>query len=98
KIEKHLVPLSRSVNQYEIKKRLLFKKASSMLANSKSNWYADSNSKTGVERWFETSDRIVGGFVDKVTLRNNGYEIIDFKTGSVIDKFTHEIKEEYKYQ
>jgi CRISPR/Cas system-associated exonuclease Cas4 (RecB family) len=97
-VEKHLVPLSRSVKQYEIKKRLLFKRAASLLVDRRTDWFATSNSSTGTEKWYQTNDGIVGGYVDKVLLTNNGYEIIDFKTGTIIDKQTHEIKEEYKYQ
>lgn len=97
-IEKHLVPLSRSVTQYEIKKRLLFKKASSLINNRRSDRILTSYSTTGIEKWFETEDGIVGGFVDKVLFTNNGYEIIDYKTGAIIDKYSNDIKKEYKYQ
>ncbi|PVC67985.1 hypothetical protein C2I27_15255 [Priestia megaterium] len=98
KMEKHLVPLSKSVSQYEIKKRLLFKKALSLMANRRFGFNNNVKATQTIERWFETKDRIVGGAIDKIIFTSSGYKVIDFKTGVVIDKNTFEIKKEYKYQ
>ncbi|TKH04818.1 PD-(D/E)XK nuclease family protein [Peribacillus simplex] len=98
KIEKHLVPLSKSVNQYEIRKRLLFKKASSLITSGRPKLNTTSNLIQGIERWYETRDGVVGGYLDKVLFTESGYEIIDYKTGAIIDENTLEIKDSYKYQ
>ncbi|MBZ5752455.1 PD-(D/E)XK nuclease family protein [Metabacillus rhizolycopersici] len=95
-MEEYLVPLSKSVSRYELKKRLLFKEASGLIAGGRLEF--KNKSTTRIERWFETGDSIVGGYVDKIIFTNSGYEIIDFKTGSIIDNNNLEIKKEYKYQ
>ncbi|MEH7379105.1 PD-(D/E)XK nuclease family protein [Bacillus sp. JJ1533] len=96
--EKHFIPLSKTVKQFEIKKRVLFKKASSLMINRGIKYKSNSNLFQGIEKWYQTEDGIVGGYLDRVLLTESGYEIIDYKTGILFDKNTMEIKDAYKYQ
>ncbi|SDO58350.1 PD-(D/E)XK nuclease superfamily protein [Paenibacillus sp. yr247] len=51
---------------------------------------------SGNERWIETPDGKLGGYVDKIVHTSVGYEIIDYKTGEV--KGQNGIKTEYSTQ
>ncbi|WP_026674052.1 PD-(D/E)XK nuclease family protein [Alkalihalobacterium bogoriense] len=96
--EEYLVPLNKSLRKYELKKRLLFKEASELIEVVGGKYKSNNKTFPGVERWFETGDRIVGGYIDKLAFTDSGIEIIDYKTGSIFNNDNHEIKEEYKYQ
>ncbi|MDQ6600688.1 PD-(D/E)XK nuclease family protein [Bacillus salipaludis] len=96
--EKHLIPLSKTVKQFEVRKRVLFNKASSLIVNRRTECKSASNLFHGIESWFQTADGVVGGYLDRVLLTESGYEIIDYKTGAIIDKYTMDIKDAYKYQ
>lgn len=64
-----------------------------------------SNIKFHSEKWFESTDKLIGGKVDLVIENGNEIEIIDFKTGAITQDFLDdegeiysEVKNEYKEQ
>lgn len=97
-LDQHLVPLSKSVRLYEVKKRFCFKLLSK-------NMLSQGARRTGTslaERWYETADGMVGGFIDKVERTPAGDVVLDYKTGEVLEEIpgipTLAIKDEYSTQ
>ncbi|HDX9659957.1 TPA: PD-(D/E)XK nuclease family protein [Bacillus toyonensis] len=95
KLERHLVPIENVLQRYEVRKKVLFKTAAKLMPRGD---YSPSSISVSAERWVETSDKILGGYIDRVTFINGKYEIIDFKTGTILVPGTTDVKEEYKYQ
>jgi RecB family exonuclease len=94
-IEKHLVPLESSAFNYEVKKILSFKLAEQMFISTDSGI----SEKQSAEQWFESADGKIGGQIDLVLSYEDGVEIVDYKTGNVLDSGSGmEVKEEYKVQ
>lgn len=94
-VTKYLVPLGAVVKRYEVKKRLLFNLATSLIPPPEKSC-GDKQSKGGSELWLESSNQVVGGFADKILNTVSGYEILDYKTGQVTDE--NGIKPEYSIQ
>lgn len=93
---RNMVPLNQSISLFDLKKKLLLKKISPYFTPSNNNKNIR-GSNGGIEKWVQSEDGIVGGYVDQLVTGNNGIEIIDFKTGNIKDNF-NQIKEEYKVQ
>jgi CRISPR/Cas system-associated exonuclease Cas4 (RecB family) len=94
-IEKHLVPLESSAFNYEVKKILTFKLAEQMLGSAVSTVPG----KQCAEQWFESADGKVGGMADLVLSHEDGVEIVDYKTGHILDSGpSGEVKEKYQVQ
>ena len=94
-IEKHLVPLEFSAQNYEVKMILSFKLAEKIFG------FAGEGTPKGhcAEHWFESADGKIGGKVDLVLNHQDGVEIVDYKTGSVLNAQSGgEVKDEYKVQ
>ena len=84
--EKHLVPLLKNAYRYEVKKRLTFAVAGEIVESRSGRKPASSeDQKTESEAWLETEDGRLGGFVDLIVHRENGAEIVDYKTGAVME-------------
>jgi hypothetical protein len=94
--ERSLVPLSMSVMQYDIKKKLVFKELSHLIIVKKSKY--KNEFIPNIERWVESKNGIIGGKIDRINHTHLGYEIIDYKTGTIFDSLSGELKNEYKYQ
>jgi CRISPR/Cas system-associated exonuclease Cas4 (RecB family) len=100
-LEHHLMPLSRKCRNYEVKRSQCFLMVESVLSTvSKSAGRAQEfPSGMGTEIWVESPDRKVGGKIDAVR-ENHGIEVIDYKTGAVLQEVSDplSIREEYKTQ
>lgn len=94
-IEKHLVPLEYSAPNYEVKKILSFKLAGQMFGTT---CFVTSNKKYA-EQWVESIDGKIGGKIDLVLNHEEGIEIVDYKTGNVLDnESVGEVKDKFKVQ
>lgn len=98
RLERHLVPLSRTAPNFEVRKRLAHLLAKSLLAPGL--YSTGQDGKRGIEVWLETSDGAVGGRVDKILVTGEDVTIIDFKSGLVTENSsaTTGVKMEYEVQ
>lgn len=99
-LEKHLVPLSLSANNYEVKKVMAFNIVRDFFNNGLGADKTDKSKKQESEVWLETNDGKIGGIIDLIKHTQKGIVIIDYKTGSVIDSLSEHgiIKQEYQQQ
>lgn len=92
--ERHLIPLEESARTFEVKKIQawnLIKK--SYISHDPFN----KPSSLNVEKGLESSSSKVGGRTDLIVTRNEGAEIVDFKTGNLLDE-SGKPKVEYQMQ
>lgn len=97
------VPLQKNVKDFGIKKIQLKKHL--RFASDTPLIPAASNKRYISEKWFQTSDGMLGGKIDLIIECNGQAEIIDFKTGSITKESLddngetiYDVKEEYKDQ
>lgn len=95
------VPLKVKLKNFGLKKIQLKKHLRSESGNIKNL----SNIKFHSEKWFESQDKLIGGKVDLVIENENEIEILDFKTGAIIQdclddegEIYSDVKNEYKEQ
>jgi PD-(D/E)XK nuclease superfamily len=104
-LTRHLVPLSRSVPDLEVRKFRTFRKAfeigNDVFRRGTSTYVKTSESK-GTEVWIESRDGRLGGYIDCVTITNEGVILSEYKTGAVLDyrtrNDTREVKQSYEEQ
>lgn len=95
-IEKHLVPLDVYAYNYSVKKLLAFKAIIPLFGNHQKK---NTDSKSSAETYVTTSDGKVTGIIDLIQESNDGIDIIDYKTGSILDKYSSDKpKDEYVLQ
>ena len=95
------VPLKIKLKNFGLKKVQLKKH----LQNKTEQPISLSSTKFHSEKWFESLDKLIGGKVDLVIESGSNVEIVDFKTGTIMqdclddegDIFS-EVKDEYKVQ
>lgn len=95
-LDANLLPLSQSRN-YEVKKLRCFLLLQRLLKGTH-NISSSSITMNHSEVWLETIDKKIGGKVDLIRQTTNGAQLIDFKTGSIIDDFSNSVKSEYQTQ
>ena len=96
-IERHLVPLEISAFNFEVKKILTLNMISPLFA--KVSRSKGDKPKFSSEKWVQTPDDKAGGKIDLIKESPEGTEIIDFKTGAMMDKDSPGVlKEEYAFQ
>jgi hypothetical protein len=102
-LERSLVPLSKTVPQYEVRKiRACIKAAEVAKESVRQPQTSGTLAPNRFESWVETPDGLVGGSIDQVKETGGGAILRDFKSGHVINIETQsagpEVKEEYKLQ
>jgi hypothetical protein len=100
-IEHHFVPLSLSARYYEVKKKQCLKLAKSLISHGLPYKSTRRTRRDTVEKWYETPDSMVGGYIDKILDTPEGDVIVDYKTGKVLEDETGTratIKEAYSEQ
>jgi hypothetical protein len=102
-LEKSLVPLSKTVPHYEVRKIRACKKAAEIAKEVKHSYQPSGTQAVNrFESWVETPDGLVGGSIDQVQETSAGTILRDFKSGHILDKEDQtvepEVKEEYKLQ
>ena len=93
-VEEHLVPLEIYAFNYEVKKILCFKMSEKIFESSG----PEVSGKRSAEQWFESADGKIGGKIDLILTHDDGVEIVDYKTGNVLDSQYDRIKDEYEVQ
>jgi CRISPR/Cas system-associated exonuclease Cas4 (RecB family) len=95
------VPLEYKIKHYGLKKIQLEKH----LLNHIERKIGPGNINYHSEKWFESKDKLIGGFIDLVIEKGMEIEIIDVKTGLITQDFTDDngeiysdVKIEYKDQ
>jgi RecB family exonuclease len=95
-LDAHLLPLSQSRN-YEVKKLRCLLLVQRLLKGTH-NTSSSSITMNHSEVWLETIDKKIGGKVDLIRQTTTGAQLIDFKTGSIVDEFSNTVKSEYQTQ
>jgi CRISPR/Cas system-associated exonuclease Cas4 (RecB family) len=96
-LEHHLVPFSKNARNYEVKRQQCLK----IVRNSFNLSYSTPQSDNGSiksEFWVESKDKIIGGKIDEIRSNNTGLDIIDYKTGAIIDEDLLGCKVKIQYQ
>ena len=96
-----LTPFQKNVKDYGIKIILLKKHLSQVRNESR----PDSKLIVQSEKWVESSDKVMAGKIDLVVEKDGEVELVDFKTGSIVEnalddsgEIFSEVKEEYRDQ
>ncbi len=84
------------INDYD-KRNKCFRYALSIINSSSHNGGNSEKTKTYSEYWIDCTDIGLRGVIDKLRLNPDGIDIIDYKSGVVIDE-TNNIKKEYVTQ
>lgn len=101
----HQVPLCKSIPDFEVRKLRACRRATEIAHDAfilKKGGQKQSSEPSGFELWVESHDRLVGGYIDRVTARDEGVVLSDYKSGAILDfameEGSGEIKREYKDQ
>jgi len=85
-IEKHLVPLEKSVRNYEVKKQQCLLMVRNLVPTTPHpSAIADSRKRASHEVWLQTPNGKVGGYADAIVSTDAGDVIIDYKTGAIVE-------------
>ena len=94
-VEKHLVPLEIFAFNYEVKKILCFKLAEQIIKK----YSPELSGGRSTEQWFESADGKIAGKIDLILTHGDFVEIVDYKTGNIIDcQSGGGVKNEYEVQ
>ena len=102
-LERSLVPLSKTVPDFEVR-RLRARRIAVQMAAATASFEGTSPEARGVgfEVWVETADHLVGGKIDEMRPSADGLELRDYKTGQILDADTSEgiatVKMDYQTQ
>jgi len=86
-----LVPLSKSIPDFEVRRLRACKRAMEITHESKSAPRPspeDPLGRTGFELWVETDDGAVGGYIDRAKKTDAGIVLLDYKSGAVLERDT----------
>jgi len=95
-LERHLVPIEETADDYEVKKLMALQMISSFFSDGRQQ--DSQKEKNRPEEWLETKDNKIGGRIDLIQETSKGAVIIDYKTGSIIDAKHDRPKDEYQIQ
>jgi len=104
-LRQHQVPMSKSIPDFQVRKLRACRRAAE-IAHAAFRAYdgrsRQSPQSTGFELWVESDDGQVGGYIDRVTMTEEGVVLCDYKSGAVLDPGTgdgsSEPKRAYKVQ
>jgi RecB family exonuclease len=101
-LEKSLLPLQRTVPDFEVRRRRAWRKAAELAQTATTPVRTGGKSRFAFEVWVETADGSVGGAIDHVLETAGGAVLRDYKSGQLLQpaephgKAT--LKEEYQTQ
>ena len=86
-MDKHFVPLEKSVQNYEVKKQQCLLSVRNMIPSQLLHYEITDNFHItkSEEVWLQTPDGKVGGYADAIMSTDAGDVIVDYKTGSIIE-------------
>ncbi len=98
-LEYHIVPLSKSTRNFDVKKQQCFRIIKSMI-DFRMSTEPKYQGQLKAECWVQTEDGLVGGRIDAFRFNNDGVDLLDFKTGEFLEDIdgTESIKQAYKIQ
>jgi RecB family exonuclease len=102
-LEQALVPLRRTVPQFEVRRIRACTRAAEILRAraSAGTWEAEKRSRS-FETWIETTDGLVGGTIDEIQETDAGAVLRDYKSGHIMttapEGGTAEIDKNYSFQ
>ena len=83
-LQRHQVPLSRSIPDYEVRKLRVFHRAAEIAGvavRGHVEWPKQGREHTGCEVWVESHDGQIGGYIDRATMTAEGVVLFDYKSG-----------------
>lgn len=84
-----VLPLARSVGDFEVRRRRAVRAAVARSGRSRSQRErAGAKLLLGTEVWLESHDGVVGGFVDEIAIGRQGIVLRDFKSGAAARRGT----------
>lgn len=98
RLERRFIPLSKSVPKLEVLYHQALRCASHLFEKKHDS---TGNGAAYAEKWVESSDGRVGGYIDHAVDTGNGIILQDYKSGSVFsdgDPATEQVKESYTVQ
>jgi hypothetical protein len=102
-LERSLVPLGKTVPDFEVR-RLRARRIAVQMAAAAASVVGTSQEVRGIgfEVWVETADHLVGGRIDEMRPTADGLKLRDYKTGQILDADTPEgiatVKMDYQTQ
>ena len=104
-LSRHLVPLSRSISDFQVRKLRACHRAKEIAHNAcriPAARHKQSSLPTAFELWVESEDGFVGGYIDRVMMTKRGVILCDYKSGTVLDSGIEgnvgQLKQAYKVQ
>jgi hypothetical protein len=88
-VRRLLVPLNKSIPDFEVRRLRACRRAAEIAHESKrAPRTLDENSlgRTGFELWIETNDGAVGGYIDRAKKTAGGIVLLDYKSGAVLER------------
>ncbi|MFC1943532.1 RecB family exonuclease [Chloroflexota bacterium] len=105
RLSKHLVPLTRSISDFEVRKIRAFRRAAEIAHDAlraHDGRYKHSLEPMGFELWVENDTGQVGGYIDRVMTTEDGVVLCDYKSGALLETGTGgvpgDLKRAYKVQ
>jgi CRISPR/Cas system-associated exonuclease Cas4 (RecB family) len=97
RLESHLIPLASNTRYYEVKKAITLHAVQDMISNIKTG---TKNAHFDSEKSFKTDDGKIVGRIDLIKKKDDYTEIIDFKTGEILEGHLENAKpkKEYEFQ
>jgi len=87
-VERHLIPLSRHVNDFEVRRIRAWSKAAAIAEErEEAIGGAGAGHAAAFERWVQTEDGHVGGFIDRLIYSPSGTVIVDYKSGPILESY-----------
>lgn len=104
-LRQHQVPMSKSIPDFQVRRLRACRRAAKIAHDAfraNDGRPRQSPQSTGFELWVESDDGQVGGYIDRVTMTEEGVVLCDYKSGAVLDSGTGdgsgEPKRAYKVQ
>lgn len=95
-LERHLIPLEETSNDYDVKKYMARQMIRSFAPGG--DPIEAQHRKSATEAWLETQDAKIGGRIDLVQETSDGIYLLDYKTGNIVDEIHDSPREEYAIQ
>lgn len=86
-LQRHQVPLSRSIPDYEVRRLRAFHRAAEIAGVAVRGHVGrprQGSEHTGCEVWVESNDGRIGGYIDRAKMTPEGVVLSDYKSGAVL--------------